>query len=122
MLCCLCRLRYRDVLAESRHRWPLAAALYSALLLPGPGFLDSRPAGRALVNVERVILGKLGVKSLEGRGDDETVVSVAKRAAGLFMFDSATGKYVFPRRRFCWLLGPKTSDVLELLGECAIGR
>lgn len=115
--CALCRLRHHDALEAAKQRWPLAAALYGAFLLPEPGFRgESTPEGCALIAVERVILGQLGVtSSLEGRGDDETVARVAKRARGLFV--SAGGQYRFPRRRCCWLLGAHDDEVLAAIGE-----
>ena len=63
----------------------------------------------------RAILDKLGVVTLEGRGDDDMVTYVATRARGRFV--TSGGKYRFPRRRCCLLLGPRKDDVLSLLGE-----
>lgn len=116
--CALCRLRHHDELESAKQRWPLAAALYGAFLLPEPGFRgDITEEGRTLIEVECVILSKLGITgSLEGRGDDEAIAKVAKQARGLFV--SSGGKYRFPPRRCCWLLGPHDKDVLALLGGC----
>lgn len=113
--CVLCRTCHMETLEEARQRWPLAAALYEAFLLPEPGFRgEATPDGRALIAVERTILDKLGVASLEGRGDDDVVAYIASRARGRFVMSG--GRYRFPRRRCCLLLGPRKADVLALLG------
>ena len=86
VLCWLCRLRYHDAREVAKQRWPLAAALSDLLILSDFGFRgDTTPEDRGLVRVERIILGRLGIVTLEGRGDDEAVTRLAARAKGLFV-------------------------------------
>jgi hypothetical protein len=114
-LCCLCRAYHDSALEAAKQRWPLAAELYDSFLLPLPGFTgENSPAGRTLIAAERTILAHLGVATLEGRSEDRAVARLASRAYALFAFND--DKTRLPPRRCCWLLAPRTADVLLLIG------
>ena len=118
-LCLFCSMRYHETMLLARIHHPLAAALYDLFLLPLPGFRGdaTHAADSTVLAVERAILAALGVKSLEGRGDEESVARLARRAYTFFISDGTDHDvYRFPKRRYCFLVGPRATDVLAKLG------
>lgn len=116
VLGCVCKRVYSSQRRKARLKWPIAAELYDLCSFANHGFRGHATfVGTILIQVEQILLYKLGQPSLQTPARD--IVELARFAMNHFEKDSFSGDSRFPPSRCCNLRGPKPEDVAMLLGK-----
>lgn len=133
-LCCFCRRLYDHELGKAKRCWPLAAALYSELLLPEPGLRESNPVrcgfcvaslgdfGPLLMEFESKYrqAAHLTLEECSSSFYADTAKENAKRAKSLFEKNPASSIYAnyrFPKTPLFGLCGRNTKALWDLIGK-----